>query len=79
VELSSDLRHAKLFISILADEDRQNEMMTILLDSIPKIRKHVGQRIQLRHTPEIELELDRSLERGARVSQLLDRIARGEV
>jgi ribosome-binding factor A len=79
VEVSTDLSVAKVYISILADEAQQTELMTLLLGYKGKIRKAVGQRIQLRHTPELSLHLDTSLERGTHLSLLLEKIARGEL
>lgn len=79
VEITSDLRHAKVFISILADEDERNELMTILLESAGKLRKGLGQRVRLRYTPELHLKLDESLERGTRVHLLIEQISRGEL
>lgn len=78
VEISGDLRHARIFVSIMADEDAQQEIMDILHEYAPKIRSELGQRIRLRYTPEVDIRLDTSLERGARVTQLLNRIGRGE-
>jgi ribosome-binding factor A len=79
VELSKDISIAKVYISILADEALQTDLMTILMSYTGKIRKAVGQRIQLRHTPEIHLFLDHSLERGMKLQQLLDKLSKGEV
>lgn len=78
-EVSGDLRHAKVFVSIMADEAIQKEIMEILEESLPKIRHALGQRIRLRYTPELDVRLDNSLERGSRVTQLLNQISRGEV
>ncbi|MCE3234815.1 MAG: ribosome-binding factor [Vampirovibrio sp.] len=79
VEVSGDMRHAKVFVSIMGEETLQNEIMDVLKENTPKIRSAIGQRIRLRYTPEIDVRLDNSLERGARVTQLLNQISRGEV
>ncbi|MDX2084237.1 MAG: 30S ribosome-binding factor RbfA [Candidatus Melainabacteria bacterium] len=80
VVLTNDLRHAKVYVSILHDDpDQRNLLMTILMEYQSKIRSAIGRRIRLRYTPEVELALDTSLERGMRVSQLLEKISRGEV
>jgi ribosome-binding factor A len=78
VEVSGDLRHARVFVSVMSDEDTQNEVMEILEEQTPKIRSELGQRIRLRYTLELDIRLDTSLERGTRVTQLLNRIGRGE-
>ena len=79
VELSPDLQHAKVFLSVLGSPEEQQPVMDILVEAQPRIRQKVGQRIRLRFTPEVHLQLDDSLERGSRVSSLLDQIARGEI
>jgi len=79
VELSKDLRYAKLFVSVFGSPELQEEIMAILEEWTPQVRYEVGRRIRLHHTPEIAFELDNSLERGVRITQLLDQISRGEV
>lgn len=78
-EVSGDLRHVRVFVSIMGAEELQDSLMEVLQEHTPKIRSAIGQRIRLRYTPEIEVRLDTSLERGARVTQLLNQISRGEV
>lgn len=79
VDLSKDLRVAKVFLSVLGSPDEQQAVITALMAHVPEIRQEVGARIRLRYTPEIRLSLDDSLERGSRVSALIDKISRGEV
>ncbi len=79
IDLSPDLRHAKVFVSIMGETEQKQEILKILQEAQPRIRSVVGQRVRLRYTPEIEIRYDESLERGSRVTQLLNQIARGEV
>lgn len=79
VEVTHDLRYARIFVSVMGSEEKQTEVMEILKESQSKIRFEIGQRIRLRYTPEIDIKFDDSLERGARISQLLDQISKGEV
>ncbi len=79
VEVTHDLRFARIFVSILGEEETRNEIMDILIEAQPKVRSELGARVRLRYTPEIDIRLDDSLERGARVTQILDQISRGEV
>ena len=74
-EISPDLSTARIFVSICGDETVRQEIMTVLKEAEPKIRTLVGQRIRLRVTPRIEIRYDDSLERGSRITQLLDQIA----
>lgn len=83
VTMPSDLSTAQLYVSIFITgeraEERRTEVMTRLLEYQPKIRKALGQRIRLRHTPDVSLHLVDALERGARVTSLLEKISRGEI
>ena len=79
VELSSDCRHAKIFVSVFGKEEDQIKTMEALESSTGFIRTEIGKRIQTRFTPEIKFIMDDSLERGARVSKLLEQISKGEV
>lgn len=79
VDVSGDLRHAKIFVSVFGEQEVQDQIMEILKEWTPQVRSEVGKRIRLHHTPEIQFYLDTSLERGSRVTRLLDQISRGEV
>ena len=79
VEVTQDLRFARIYFSVMAEPDKQQEVIELLKEHQPQIRSAIGHRIRLRYTPEIDIRLDDSLERGARVSQILDQISRGEV
>ncbi|MDI3280489.1 MAG: 30S ribosome-binding factor RbfA [Bacillota bacterium] len=74
VEVSKDLRHVKVYVSILGDEEEKATTMAGLAQATGFIRTELGQRIRLRYTPEITFKLDRSLERGARVVELLNQV-----
>lgn len=77
VELSSDLRYAKVFVSILGDENSREETMRALESATGFIRGEIGRRIRMRYTPEVSFKLDKSIERGARVFELLSQIRKG--
>lgn len=79
VELSGDLGHAKVYLSIFGEVEHQQAIMEKVTGWTPRIRSAVGKRIRLHHTPEIIFFLDNSLERGTHVTELLNKISRGEV
>lgn len=79
VETSSDCRRMKVFISVYGNEQQQQGTLSALNDHMGEIRGEIGRRLRLRFAPEISFKLDNSLERGARVTDLLGKIARGEV
>ncbi len=79
VESSNDCRRAKIFISVFGEEEKQQSTMEALTAHSGAIRGELCRRLGLRFAPEISFHLDISLERGANVSALLNKIARGEV
>ncbi len=79
VELSPDYRHAKVYISIFGSDEQKEMIMEAIEESSSFIRKEVGRRIRLRHVPELRFTLDESLERGKKITDLIDKISRGEL
>ena len=78
VEVSGDLRHVKIFVSVMGDETQVSETMAALDSAQGFIRSEIGKRIRLRHTPEISFRHDTSIRHGARVFELLQEIRREE-
>ena len=79
VECSSDCRSARVYVSVYGNEEEQKSTMDALQDHQSRIRGEICRRLRLRFAPELHFKLDKSLERGAKVSELLGKIARGEV
>lgn len=73
VEVSDDLRHARVYVSVLGDEAARGRTLEGLSRAHGFIRTELGRRLRLRTVPELSFVPDRSLERGARVSRLLAR------
>jgi ribosome-binding factor A len=74
VEVSGDLRHAKVFVSIYGDEDSQKQTMEGLKSASGMVRSEVGKSLGLRFAPEIQFRLDTSIERGAKIAAILQQI-----
>jgi ribosome-binding factor A len=74
VDVSGDLQHAKIYVSIYGTEAAKAETMEGLKSSAAFVRRELGQRIRLRRTPEVLFVEDRSLERGDRTLHLLNQI-----
>lgn len=74
VDVTSDLRHAKVYASVLGDSARQKATGEVLGRATGYIRTEIGRRIRLRYTPEIVFELDNSIERGTRVIRLMEEV-----
>jgi ribosome-binding factor A len=78
VELSADLRHAKIFVSIFGDAEAKARTMEGLASAQGFIRTELAKRIRLRYVPDVLFKMDESIERGARVDELLRTVARAE-
>lgn len=78
VEVSADLSHVKVFLSPYGEEDAKKQTMIGLENARGFIRSELGQRLRLRHTPEVELVADDSIERGARIISLLHEIKKDQ-
>ena len=74
VEVSGDLQHAKIFVSIYGTEAAKEETMAGLESSAHYIRKELGSRMKLRRTPSVQF-LENSLERGDNMLNLLSKIS----
>jgi ribosome-binding factor A len=75
VNVSGDLQHAKIFVSIYGTSEAKAETMEGLKAATGFVRSELGQRVRLRRTPEVVFLEDSSLERGDRVLSLLNRIS----
>ena len=71
-KVTRDLSRATVFITILAEEDDQEPATTILNEESGSLRYELSRTLNLRHTPEIKFRYDLSIERGARLSRLID-------
>ncbi len=74
VDVSGDLQHAKIFVSIYGTEEARAETMAGLKSATGYVRSELGHRIRLRRTPEVVFQEDRSIERGSRVLSLLNQL-----
>lgn len=75
VEVSGDLQHAKIFVSIYGSDDARVSTMEGLRSATGFVRSELGQRVRLRRTPEVIFLEDRSIERGTRILSLLNRLS----
>ena len=72
VKTSPDLRHARVFVSVLGDEQTRAASLDGLRSAHGFLQRHVADELTLKHTPTLTFEYDDSVDRGMRVSQLLD-------
>ncbi|NJN72572.1 MAG: 30S ribosome-binding factor RbfA [Limnothrix sp. RL_2_0] len=74
VEVSGDLQHAKIFVSIYGSEEARAETMEGLKATRSFVRRMLGQRVRLRRSPEISFIEDRSLQEGDRMINLINQL-----
>lgn len=70
VDTTSDLRCAKIYISVL-DKEREKDVLKGLKSAGGYLRRELGQAVRLRYTPELQFVADDSIEQGARILQML--------
>ena len=70
-EITRDLKRATVFVTMLGEEDRERAM-EILNEEARPLRRDLSRTLNLRHTPEIEFRYDVSIERGVRLTRLID-------
>ncbi|WP_125153729.1 30S ribosome-binding factor RbfA [Clostridium rectalis] len=71
VDVTKDLRYAKIYVSIFGDEETKINTLSALKHSAGFIRREIGHRINLRYTPEIIIKLDDTIEHGMHIDKLL--------
>lgn len=75
VKVTKDLKYAKVFVSIFGkNEEEKNDTFAALKSASGYVRREVGQRINLRNTPQIIFELDDSISYSMRIEELIDKV-----
>ncbi len=75
VNVSGDLQHAKIYVSIYGTEEARAATMEGLQSATSFVRRELGRRVRLRRTPEVLFIEDRGLERGDRMLTLLNQLS----
>jgi ribosome-binding factor A len=74
VQLAPDLRHARIFISMMGSESEKEESLEALNHATGWVRHELGQRIRMKFIPEIVFQFDTSQEYGDHIDRLIDEI-----
>jgi len=74
VEVSGDLRHAKVFVSVMGSPEEREATMQGLKNATGFLRHELATRLVLRYMPEIVFKLDKSIEEGARILELIQKV-----
>jgi ribosome-binding factor A len=78
VEVSGDLRHAKVFVSVMGSAEERVETMKGLKNATGFLRHELATRLVLRYMPELVFKLDNSIEEGARILALINKVEQEE-
>jgi ribosome-binding factor A len=73
VETSPDLRHARVFVSVLGEIEQREQSLAGLTSSHGYLQGRVASKLRLKHTPQLDFVYDESTERVMRISELLRR------
>ena len=74
VEVSADMRLAKVHVSVMGDDTKQNLCLRGLQNSAGYLQSKVGKRIDTRYTPKIEFKLDKGMQHAMMVTRILEEV-----
>lgn len=77
VETTPDLRHAKVWVSVIGQQKERAATISALGRAMPFVRRELGRTLRLKRIPDLHVELDDTAERGTRVLHLLDELEAG--
>jgi ribosome-binding factor A len=72
VDTSPDLRSARVYVSVLGDEQEREETLAALASSHGKLQAAIAREVRIKNTPTLKFHYDDSLERGVRLTKLLE-------
>jgi ribosome-binding factor A len=75
VETSPDLRHAQVYVSVLGSEATREKTLAGLEAAHGVLQARIARELRLKRTPQLTFEYDPSVERGVRMSRLIDELA----
>jgi ribosome-binding factor A len=75
VETSADLRHATVFVSVLGSEGKRAKTLAGLAAAHGVLQARLARELRLKRTPQLTFEYDPTVERGVRMTQLIDELA----
>ena len=75
VETSADLRHARVFVSVLGSERKRERTLEGLASAHGVLQAQIAEQLRMKRTPQLAFEYDPTVEHGVRMSQLIDELA----
>ena len=74
IEISSDLFYCKIYITLAVEDEKKEKIVDSLNNLKSFIRHKLTQRVEMRRTPELTFKIDRALEKGLAVLEVLDKL-----
>jgi len=78
VVMSPDLRHARIYVSILGTDEERKETMKGLNNARGFVRREISKNIRLKHIPDLTFHFDESIERGVRVVHIINEVMKAD-
>jgi ribosome-binding factor A len=78
VDIGEDLQNASIYVSVFGSDEQKQNTMNALSSATRFVRGELGHRLQLRDVPEIHFKLDESIEKGARVFEIINKLHKEE-
>jgi ribosome-binding factor A len=75
VETSPDLRHARVYVSVFGSEESRQDSLAGLEAAHGVLQSRLGRELRMKRTPQLAFEYDPTVERGVRMTQLIDELA----
>ena len=72
VETSTDLRHARVYVSVLGDDSERAQSLAGLRSAHGLLQQAIARELRMKRTPTLQFVFDESIDRGMRISELLD-------
>jgi ribosome-binding factor A len=72
VETSPDLRHARVYVSVLGDEQERDDALAGLASAHGVLQSAIAAELRMKRTPTLQFVYDESVDRGMRITELLD-------
>jgi len=79
VETTDDLRHAKVWVSVIGQPGERDAALAALRHAMPFVRHELGSRLRMRRIPDLHIQLDDTAERGTRILQMLAELETGAI
>jgi ribosome-binding factor A len=72
VKTAPDLRHARVYVSVLGSEDEREASLAGLRSAHGFLQRQVARELRLKHTPTLEFAYDPSIDAGMRITEILE-------